>query len=106
MGNLFSFIFLTFPSFSFIFFKTEKAVQGGAFGGMGQVTNGAPWGWCTISSSTSNGAPPQPCAISSFSKKIETKLVTKLLMAHRVSGAPLLVHRGSGAPLLVELVNY
>ena len=34
MGNLFSFIFLTFLSFSFIFFKTEKAVHGGggAFG--------------------------------------------------------------------------
>ena len=29
MGNLFSFIFLTFPSFSFIFFKTEKAIPGG-----------------------------------------------------------------------------
>jgi len=28
MGNLFSFIFLTFPLFSFIFFKTEKAVRG------------------------------------------------------------------------------
>ena len=29
MGNLFYFIFLTFPSFSFVFSKTEKAVQGG-----------------------------------------------------------------------------
>ena len=29
MGNLFSFIFLTFPSFSFIFFKTEKAIHRG-----------------------------------------------------------------------------
>ena len=28
MGNYF-FIFLTFPSFSFIYFKTEKAIQGG-----------------------------------------------------------------------------
>ena len=29
MRNLFSFIFLTFPLFSFIFFKTEKAIPGG-----------------------------------------------------------------------------
>ena len=29
MRNLFSFIFLTFPLFSFIFFKTEKAIRGG-----------------------------------------------------------------------------
>ena len=29
MRNLFSFIFLTFPLFSFIFFKTEKAILGG-----------------------------------------------------------------------------
>ena len=29
MGNLFYFIFLTFPSFSFVFSKTEKAVHGG-----------------------------------------------------------------------------
>ena len=29
MGNLFSFIFLTFPSFSFIFFKFEKAIHRG-----------------------------------------------------------------------------
>ena len=27
MGNLFYFIFLTFPSFSFVFSKTEKAVH-------------------------------------------------------------------------------
>ena len=31
MGNLFSFIFLTFLSFCFIFFKTEKAIQGVEF---------------------------------------------------------------------------
>ena len=29
MGNLFYFIFLTFPSFSFVFSKTEKAVHRG-----------------------------------------------------------------------------
>ena len=29
MRNLFSFIFLTFPLFSFIFLKTEKAIPGG-----------------------------------------------------------------------------
>ena len=34
MGNLFSFIFLTFPSFSFVFSKTEKAVHGGGGGGV------------------------------------------------------------------------
>ena len=34
MGNLFSFIFLTFSSFSFIFFKTEKAIHGGGGGGV------------------------------------------------------------------------
>ena len=67
MGNLFSFIFLTFSSFSFIFFKTEKAIhRGGAFGGSGgQVTNGAPW----------HGAP----------------LLVQLVMAHHSHGAPLVV---------------
>ena len=66
MGNLFAFIFLTFSSFSFIFFKTEKAIhRGGAFGGSGgQVTNGAPW----------HGAP----------------LLVQLVMAHHSHGAPLL----------------
>ena len=39
MGNLFSFIFLTFPSFYFIFSKTEKAVHRG---GAKKVSNGAP----------------------------------------------------------------
>ena len=33
MGNLFSFIFLTFPSFSFIFLKLKRrSTGGGAFG--------------------------------------------------------------------------
>ena len=31
MGNLFYFIFLTFPSFSFVFSKTEKAIGGVEF---------------------------------------------------------------------------
>ena len=47
---------------------------GGAFGGMGQVTNGAPWGWCANSSSTSNGAQTPPLVV--FQKKIESKFVT------------------------------
>mgnify|MGYP006961791313 CR=1 FL=1 len=34
MGNLFYFIFLTFPSFSFVFSKTEKAVQKGGGEGL------------------------------------------------------------------------
>ena len=38
MGNLFSFIFLKCPLFSFIFFKTEKAIPGG---GGGEFENGA-----------------------------------------------------------------
>src|SRR3989337_1882990 len=46
--------FLTFPSFFFFFFKKEKVGQGG--GGhsvefLGQVSNGAPWEWCAITSS-------------------------------------------------------
>ena len=46
MGNLFSFIFLIFLSFSFIFFKTEKAIHGGGVHSVevvAKVTNGAPW---------------------------------------------------------------
>src|SRR4051812_28505615 len=107
MENLFSFIFLTFSSFPFIFFKIEKAIQGGAVGGSGGevtngapwhgapllvqlvmahhthgaplvvlkkkikkfFTNGAPWMWCAITSST-NGAPLPRCVISSFKKKL------------------------------------
>ena len=68
MGILFSFIFLTFLSFSFIFFETEKAVHGrGVHSGecLGQVTNGAPW----------HGAP----------------LLIELVMAHHSHGAPLVV---------------
>ena len=37
MGNLFYFIFLTLPSFSFVFSKTEKAVHGK---GGGEFENG------------------------------------------------------------------
>ena len=39
MGNLFSFIFLTFSSFSFIFLKTEKAVHGGGGVHSGGITS-------------------------------------------------------------------
>ena len=40
MGNLFYFIFLTFPSFSFVFSKTEKAVHRGGGGVEGEFENG------------------------------------------------------------------
>ena len=52
MGNLFYFIFLTFPSFSFIFSKTEKAVQGGAK----KVSNGAPPNNAPLVTLVTNGA--------------------------------------------------
>ena len=53
-GKLILFYFLTFPSFSFIFSKTEKAVHGGwgvhSVEFLGKVSNGAPWVWCAITS--------------------------------------------------------
>ena len=65
MGNFFSFIFLTFPSFSFIFL-TEKAVQGGAFGTF----------WAKlVMAHRGDGAP----------------LLVKLVMAHHTHGAPLVI---------------
>ena len=84
MGNLFSFIFLTFPSFSFIFFKTEKAVHRGVHSVefLGQVSNVAPWEWCTITSLTSNGALSPGAPLLVLKKKL-------LLVANRGCGAPL-----------------
>ena len=51
-----------------------------------KTTNGAPWEWCAITSSTSNGAPPPRGAICRFEENFKKIF---LLMAHRGCGAPL-----------------
>ena len=67
MGNLFYFIFLTFPSFSFIFLKTEKAVHGGG---------GHSVEWAKLLMAHRGGGAP---------------LVVHLVMAHLPNRAPLVV---------------
>ena len=54
----------------FIFFKLKRRATGGrgvhSVEVLGQVSNGAPWEWCAITSS--NGAPLPRCAITSLKK--------------------------------------
>ena len=69
MGILFSFIFLTFLSFSFIFFETKKAIRGG-----GGCIRGNVWAKLLMAHRGS-GAP----------------LLVQLVMAHHTHGAPLVV---------------
>ena len=75
-GKLIFFYFLTFLSFSFIFFKLKRRSTGGVCIRelLGQVSNGAPWG----------GAP-----LLVFKKY--KKIGKNLLVAHRGCCAPLLV---------------
>ena len=91
MGNLFSFIFLTFPSFSFIFLLKRRSTGGGGLHSvkfLGQVSNGAPWEWCAITSWTSNGAPWVCCTITSLTSN-GAQWVCCAITSLTSNGAPL-----------------
>ena len=85
------FFFFDISIIFFYFFKLKRRSRGvHPVEFFGQVSNGAPWEWC---------------AITSFEKKLKKLLV----VAHRGCGAPLLVlkkkmlvvaHRKCGAPLV------
>ena len=79
MGNLFSFIFLTFPSFSIIFFKLKRRSGGWCVHSvelLGQVIGGAPWMWCAISIWT----------LMAHQHMVHHEYI---VVAHHMSGAPL-----------------